>query len=869
MKGIVLSLVVAAMLIMMALLGATPPATLVAYPGSLLLDCKASSNTTDVCGSINWTGWVWGGEEPYYWSWRVDGIERASFNNTGNSTSFNWTFNTTGIHEVCFNVTDSQGNTPERLCCTNVTVLGPLLTIEKIDSPDPVSCNGALNYTISVNNTGTGNATDVTIIDDYDESVLNITDAGGGENDGYRITWGGISIPSGGSVTYNISGIVNPGVSGVIYNNVTANVTCAENISAFCSINTTVICLGPLLCDCKASSNTTDVCGSINWTGWVWGGEGPYDWSWRVDGIETSFNNTGNSTSFNWTFNATGVYEVCFNVTDSQGNKAGPCCTNVTVLGPLLTIEKIDSPDPVSCNGALNYSIRVNNTGTGNATDVTIIDDYDESVLNITDAGGGENDGYRITWGGISIPSGGSVTYNISGIVNPGVSGVIYNNVTANVTCAENISAFSSINTTIICPVPLLLVLVPETDTNSVGTLHYLTARLYQGGSVMPGVNVTWTISGVGSFSGTPEGVTDAGGEARAVITSGTSGTSVVRCEVTGNTSVYDEATKEWTVPPAVVPAGGGGCPTTRYLTVDWDGYIVQGALYSNGRLVQDLLGLSPDGKHSLSLVRGTSAPIIGRERYYVITIRELDPEDIPPLPENTVAIVAVSVTPTGAVFDRDVILTLSFSRLPENALEQTVRLAFYDDANKVWVPVQSTQGRRDGMTTISAVLRHFTVFAVLVEVVPPPPPEPARFVASGLSIQPSVEKIWGRVTFVTKVGESVAISANIANNGGQEGTYTAVLKLNGKTVDSKTVTLGAGQSQRVSFTQSGLDYGRHEVELAGLRGEFTASRTITWWLIVLIVVVLGLIIWGAFWWMRRRRKGQERKSKGRAAPAA
>jgi len=131
---------------------------------------------------------------------------------------------------------------------------------------------------------------------------------------------------------------------------------------------------------------------------------------------------------------------------------------------------------------------------------------------------------------------------------------------------------------------------------------------------------------------------------------------------------------------------------------VGWDGYIVQGALYSNGRLVQDLLGLSPDGKDSLSLERGTSAPIVAGERYYVITIRELDPEDIPPLPENTVAIVAVSITPTGAVFDRDVILTLSFSRLPESALEDTVDLAYFDDANRVWVPVQSTQGKRDGM---------------------------------------------------------------------------------------------------------------------------------------------------------------------------
>jgi len=298
---------------------------------------------------------------------------------------------------------------------------------------------------------------------------------------------------------------------------------------------------------------------------------------------------------------------------------------------------------------------------------------------------------------------------------------------------------------------------------------------------------------------------------------------------------------------------------------VDWDGSNTTKPLYSDDRLVVDLLGLSPDGRHSLWLAQGTGAPVVAGQRYYLITIRELDLEDLPPLPQNTMAIVAVSITPTGAVFDRDVILTLSFSRLPENALEETVRLAFHDDANRVWVPVESTQGKRDGMTTISAALRHLTVFAVLVEVAAPPPTEAAHFVASDLNVVPAVE----RGAFVTKTGQRVAIAFNLRNDGGREGIYAVELKLNGKTVDSKTVTLGAGQSQHVSFTQSGLQYGRYEVEVAGLRGEFTASRTITWWPIVLIVVVLGLIIWGALWWIRRRRKGQGRKSKGRAAPAA
>jgi hypothetical protein len=120
------------------------------------------------------------------------------------------------------------------------------------------------------------------------------------------------------------------------------------------------------------------------------------------------------------------------------------------------------------------------------------------------------------------------------------------------------------------------------------------------------------------------------------------------------------------------------------------------------------------------------------------------------------------------------------------------------------------------------------------------------------------VERIWEPVTFVTRTGESATITANVANDGGQGGTYVVELKLNGEAVDTKIVTLDAGQSQQVSFTLSEMDYGQYEVEVAGLSGEFTTSRTITWWLIIVIIAAIGLIIWGAVWARRRRRARQQ-----------
>jgi len=286
---------------------------------------------------------------------------------------------------------------------------------------------------------------------------------------------------------------------------------------------------------------------------------------------------------------------------------------------------------------------------------------------------------------------------------------------------------------------------------------------------------------------------------------------------------------------------------------VDWEGCNTTEPLYSNDKLAVDLLGPSFDLSHNLFLEQGTHAPVVGRTTHYLIIVREL--VEIPTLPDNTEAIVVFNITPVNAVFDRDILLTLGLdeAQLPENALNVT--MVYYDDIDGVWVPMDYEAGGPSGVAelTLSAPINHFSIYGVLAEI-EPTPLEPAHFVASGLNIATSVEK----TIFVTKTGESATITANIANDGEQEGTYPVVLKLNGATVDTKTVTLSAGQSQQVKFTRSGLDYGEYDVQVAGLSGEFTVSRTIAWWLIILLIVAFGLIIWGVIWGIRRRRRAAQ-----------
>jgi hypothetical protein len=208
----------------------------------------------------------------------------------------------------------------------------------------------------------------------------------------------------------------------------------------------------------------------------------------------------------------------------------------------------------------------------------------------------------------------------------------------------------------------------------------------------------------------------------------------------------------------------------------------------------------------------------------------------------------------SGVTFDQNITIVLNYdpNELPE--FTASLAVAYYDTEQGIWVSLSPDIGRVAEIGKSTGLINHFSTVAIIAELAPPP--APASFVASALNIEQS-PLAWKNI-FVGVTGEDVTITANVANNGGQEGTYTAELKLNGKTVDTKEVTLAAGQSQQVSFTVSGMDYGQYEVEVAGLSGEFTVSRSINWWLIIGIILAVGLITWAAIWWRKRRKKATQ-----------
>jgi len=104
--------------------------------------------------------------------------------------------------------------------------------------------------------------------------------------------------------------------------------------------------------------------------------------------------------------------------------------------------------------------------------------------------------------------------------------------------------------------------------------------------------------------------------------------------------------------------------------------------------------------------------------------------------------------------------------------------------------------------------------FTVLAPAPPPSPPAPAAFSVTDLSIKQAE----------VQPKEVVTITASLANTGGTEGSYTVVLNINGVKEDEKSVTLGAGQSQQVSFSVSREAVGRYTVTVDSLSGSFTVA---------------------------------------------
>jgi hypothetical protein len=96
-----------------------------------------------------------------------------------------------------------------------------------------------------------------------------------------------------------------------------------------------------------------------------------------------------------------------------------------------------------------------------------------------------------------------------------------------------------------------------------------------------------------------------------------------------------------------------------------------------------------------------------------------------------------------------------------------------------------------------------------------PTPPAPADFELISLDVEPAE----------VAIGETVSVMVLVENTGGSEGTYTAILTVDGVTIETKEATIVPGSSGAVNFSLVKDAAGTYEIGVGDLSADLTVNE--------------------------------------------
>ena len=309
------------------------------------------------------------------------------------------------------------------------------------------------------------------------------------------------------------------------------------------------------------------------------------------------------------------------------------------------------------------------------------------------------------------------------------------------------------------------------------------------------------------------------------------------------------------------LPAAYAACPIT--VAADIRGNITTVRATKDGVLCATCVAKDASGKHTLQFDEGTK--VISADNTVPLILRFQETSERPPTPENTVIVgpayeinayystPPATPAPVTILPSARLILTYKPDELPDNTSE--VSIATYD-TEEGWLALEPVPGVAAEAGVAHAMLSHFSLFAVLATVTEP---ATAKFEMGNLTVSPSQ----------AQPDQEVTISLNVTNTGEKSGDCNLELKVDGKVNSTTQVTIGPGTTQTVLFTVTEDTAGKHQVEVAGLNGEFEVIKSagpsqINWWF---IGGITGAIIMIATWSIVGRRWFRGRK-KAAVAPA-
>jgi len=166
---------------------------------------------------------------------------------------------------------------------------------------------------------------------------------------------------------------------------------------------------------------------------------------------------------------------------------------------------------------------------------------------------------------------------------------------------------------------------------------------------------------------------------------------------------------------------------------------------------------------------------------------------------------------PDGATFEPDIAITLNYhtADIPPGTGEENLVICYYEPGSGEWRSLNSIVDADAG--TVTAYVNHFTAFSILAYQADPPA---AVFTVTMLSISPSQAGI----------GDDIYACVLVTNSGGASGSYNVPLLIDGVAVDSRSVTVAAGESKRVDYTVSKATPGTFMLSIGGLAESFTVT---------------------------------------------
>jgi len=340
-------------------------------------------------------------------------------------------------------------------------------------------------------------------------------------------------------------------------------------------------------------------------------------------------------------------------------------------------------------------------------------------------------------------------------------------------------------------------------------------------------------------------------------------GTYKVETKVKANTKYFTKLSDEFTLTAGGGGGAAGGAPPTRNVNVNMFGDKSSPEISRSGELLEKVKGTSEDGKLTIIIDGGT---IIVDEDGDPLTKLTMTVNENPPSPPADTHIIGLAydfeAEPSGVTFDPALTMTWEYSPpdVPDDVLEKNLVIVYYDEDEEKWVEMECEVNIRDNFITAS--ISHFTNFAIIGHITPPPPP--AAFSLTSLRVFPPE----------VDIGEAVSVSVMVANTGGQSGTYQVTFKINNVAEETEEVEIAAGSREEVTFTTAKNAAGTYAVNVNEMSSSFKVREKIApppptptptptpdepqinWWLISGIIAGVAVIIGMIVTLVIRRQRG-------------